>query len=677
MLGQNGSGKSTLLNVLMGLSGYKVTKGKIYFMGEDITEMNISDRANLGMGIMFQKAPSIQGLKLKTLIKTAFGKEKDAIDINNASEKSNMKEFLDRDVNVGFSGGEMKRCELLQLNLQDPEFIMLDEPESGVDLENMKLVGDSIRNIIHRSEKTRSALVITHTGHILSYLNASISHIMLNGRINQCGDATECLKVIQESGYGECLRKLGKIHDKDSTFVDIDHVAKKTKINEECANPEKLCTCGRFPGKACLCGKQRCNGCMCQSNRVVENTTLTDKNSKKVTINVLDDDLDCPSSLMNDMDSLSTSLPQIKTKEIEKVKVSLDDPSLFNGEYRQVNNDSVSTVASNEEGIEVLKLPEAISKYPDFKEKYLWRNIKYDKDDYTKAVYEHEKICYNGYVIIAHEGAKNLKPVKAQLLMEQISVQYVHNILIAKKGSCLSVSSFCGYCKKRDDISEAFNGQHYGISEFYVEEDAQLSFSMIHNYCLNYTVYPRSASRVEKNGTFISSYVCLDPVNKVQMNPTAYLVGENAVARFSSILMGHEGGVLDIGSTAFLQGPGSSSESITRALTKGGTIIASGRIVSESPKTTGHIECQGMVLKKGIIRSIPAIEGGYDCELSHEAAVGKIAQEKVDYLMSRGIKEDDAISIIIRGFLDVRIKGIPQILQEEIDYVMEEAAKGF
>lgn len=125
LFGQNGSGKSTLLNVLMGLSGYKVTSGKIYFMGNDITNIPISDRAKLGMGIMFQKAPTIPGLKLKTLVHSAFHYKACDEEIDKAADKTNMHDFYDRDVNAGFSGGEMKRCELFQLAVQDVYFKIL------------------------------------------------------------------------------------------------------------------------------------------------------------------------------------------------------------------------------------------------------------------------------------------------------------------------------------------------------------------------------------------------------------------------------------------------------------------------------------------------------------------------------------------------------------------------
>lgn len=546
---------------------------------------------------------------------------------------------------------------------------MLDEPESGVDLENMKLVGDCISHMIQptpNSEK-RSALIITHTGHILQYLQATLSHIMLDGRIACCGNVSKCLGVIESCGYKECIRRLQTEDCDNNMCLKNNPEFEGTCACKDCVLPvKKLCTCGRNPGGECQCN----GGCDCKCKIEKKTKTVVNTENNKVKINLFDDSMEIDESLPPSLNTDESELLKLDVKDTEFREVS------FNGEYFQYNNIKVQTAPSTDDGIEVISLSEAIKKYPDFKEKYLWRNVLVEKDDITRAVYEQEqKNIYNGYVIIAHEGAKNINPVRSQLLMDSIPVQYVHNIMIAKKGSNLSISSFCKSCNgaPRDNYS----GQHYGISELYLEDDSQLAFSMIHNYCLNYTIYPRSAARVGKNSVFISSYVCLDAVKKVQMCPVAILEGANSIARFSSILFAHEGGELDIGSKSILKGEGASCESITRCLTDGGIAIARGNIVSECKKTSGHIECQGLVLKKGIIRSIPEIEGGYDCELSHEAAVGKISQDKIDYLMSRGISEDDAVSIIIRGFLDVKIKGIPKSLSDEIDYIMEEATKGF
>ncbi|KAK8812661.1 hypothetical protein WA538_004521 [Blastocystis sp. DL] len=262
--------------------------------------------------------------------------------------------------------------------------------------------------------------------------------------------------------------------------------------------------------------------------------------------------------------------------------------------------------------------------------------------------------------------------------MENNRMQYVHNILISMPGSQLTVASTCTYhCGSKDNHQYVVGGKHYGVSEFYVEKDSELCFSMIHTWCNSYVALPRSGAIVEDNGVFYSNYVCLEPVIKVQMCPLADLRGENAVAKFSSVLLAREGTVLDVGSRSLLHGKGSRSESITRTISKGGEVFARADIQGYGDNTKGHIECQGLVVEegKGRIFSIPEISGGYGTELSHEAAIGKIAKEKIEYLMTRRLTEDEAVSVIIRGFLNIKVQGIPRAIQQQMDEIIEQASK--
>lgn len=207
LMGPNGSGKSTLLMTIMGFTNYVVTEGSIHFKGEDITSLPIHARAKLGMGMMFQRPPTISGLKLGKLLAATYGDQPDRI--RAMAQQLNMDHFLDRDINKGFSGGEIKRSEVLQLLVQAPQFVMLDEPESGVDLENISLIGNAIGKLlekdVHIVNRKKSGLVITHTGYILDYLDADKGHVMCDGEIKCHGNPREILKEIKARGYRECL----------------------------------------------------------------------------------------------------------------------------------------------------------------------------------------------------------------------------------------------------------------------------------------------------------------------------------------------------------------------------------------------------------------------------------------------------------------------------------------
>jgi Fe-S cluster assembly ATP-binding protein len=218
LFGPNGSGKTTLMLTIMGFSGYKVTKGRIKFKGDDITYLPINERARRGIGVSFQRPPTINGLSTRKMVEIcAAGR---SIDVDGLAKAVHFNAFLDRDVNSHLSGGEIKRSELLQLSAQRPDLVLLDEPESGVDLENIALLGESINNLLNRGirrqggewhkeggqRRKKSALVITHTGHILEYITADKGQVLYDGVMQCSQNAREILKWIREYGYQECHR---------------------------------------------------------------------------------------------------------------------------------------------------------------------------------------------------------------------------------------------------------------------------------------------------------------------------------------------------------------------------------------------------------------------------------------------------------------------------------------
>lgn len=209
LFGPNGSGKTTLLMAIMGFPKYKITKGSIFFQNTDITGLTLDERARLGIGMSFQRPPVIRGVKIRDMVAACL-KGEDGEAVTQLAEKTDLVDFLEREVNYGFSGGELKRSELMQLMAQRPELALLDEPESGVDLVNIALIGKLINELLEKDcpirERKCMGLVITHTGHILDYVNARTGYVLLDGRIICEGDPHEILATIKERGYEECIR---------------------------------------------------------------------------------------------------------------------------------------------------------------------------------------------------------------------------------------------------------------------------------------------------------------------------------------------------------------------------------------------------------------------------------------------------------------------------------------
>jgi hypothetical protein len=358
-------------------------------------------------------------------------------------------------------------------------------------------------------------------------------------------------------------------------------------------------------------------------------------------------------------------LPQEEQKRL--IMSGLDVTEKERGGTYFQKDTSVIHCHSRQEGIEVIPIKKALEQYDWIKE-YYWKLVAVDTDKYTAAA---ELALHDGYVIRALPGSKSIYPIQACLYLDKDGLQQnVHNLIIAEEDSELHIITGCA------TSPHLKRGAHVGISEFFVKKNAKLSFTMIHNWAEDMVVRPRSVAQVEEGGLFINNYICMKPVRSLQMYPTTHLVGKDAVARFYSIIVGSPGSEYDLGGRIFLKQPGNRAEIVARTISNGGKIIARGHLIGEVPGIKAHLECRGLILNGGLIHAIPELEGLADgVEMSHEAAIGKIAQEEITYLMSRGLTEDEATSTIVRGFLSVDIPGLPPQLKAEIDKAIEESDK--
>lgn len=337
------------------------------------------------------------------------------------------------------------------------------------------------------------------------------------------------------------------------------------------------------------------------------------------------------------------------------------------GSFVQLDNTIVHRKAL-EKGVEILGTTEALQKY-EWAWDYFWKVVQVDADKYTADV---ELNGYEGYFIRALPGSRTIYPLQACLYIRSPRVvQRVHNIIIAEEDSELHIITGCASDHR---VEMAL---HLGISEFYVKRNAKITFTMIHNWVPGMDVRPRSGVVIEEGGVFLSNYIVMEPVRSLQLYPTARLLGEGAVARFNSVLVAREGVDMDVGSRVILSAPRCSAEVVSRAITLGGKIVARGHLRGEAEEVKAHLECRGLILEEGGgMLAVPELEATVpDVDMSHEAAVGKIAQEEIEYLMARGLSEEEATATIVRGFLNVRIEGLPPVLEREIQRMMEISQK--
>jgi Fe-S cluster assembly ATP-binding protein len=217
LMGRNGSGKSTLANALMGHPKYAVTQGAVRLGGEDLLALRPDERAQRGLFLAFQNPISIPGVGTGNFLRAAVKAVRGAEAINALAFRKELAErmqtlqidpsFATRSLNEGFSGGEKKRAEMLQLAMLKPRMAVLDEPDSGLDIDAVRIVSEGI-NTVHQQQPEMGLLLITHYQRILNYIRPDTVHVMAKGRIVESG-GEELVQLLESEGYEPILRRLG------------------------------------------------------------------------------------------------------------------------------------------------------------------------------------------------------------------------------------------------------------------------------------------------------------------------------------------------------------------------------------------------------------------------------------------------------------------------------------
>jgi Fe-S cluster assembly scaffold protein SufB len=345
------------------------------------------------------------------------------------------------------------------------------------------------------------------------------------------------------------------------------------------------------------------------------------------------------------------------------------DPCITSCGNFMVLDHTVLDNSSKLEGLHIIPLKEAFDLYPHVKEKLFFNLVDKDKNEFTKMASQAEPV---GYYVRVEEGVVIDEPMQAAFLFgSHGSTQLIHNIIELCDGAELNIVNGC------TTASHNANGTHVGITETYLGSNSSLGYTMLHNWGTGIEVFPVGAVKVGKNARYISNYVGMTSVKKIVSFPVAY-VDDNGSARFYSIIFARPNSYFDMGSKAVLDGKDSSAEIVSRVVSEGGTVISRQMISGNVPGTIGHMECSGLLLNgDGIIHSIPELRGAHpDINLSHEAAVGKISAKELSYIMTRGLTEEQARSLIIRGFLDIKIEGLPERVQSLVDEIIERSVEG-
>lgn len=387
---------------------------------------------------------------------------------------------------------------------------------------------------------------------------------------------------------------------------------------------------------------------------VIENFTNEDQNA----IDLIDD--------MRDVSK--------KTKDA-LLKVGVDtEENDRSGSFLQVDQSNIFT-HNISDSVEIMNIGIALDKY-DWLKDYMWNVVSADADKYTArtALREEKDGIKSGYFVRSLPGTKEVFPVQAcMFISDEDIMQTAHNIVIAEENSELHLITGCA---TGEDVSSAL---HVGVSEMYLKPGAKITFTMVHNWAEQVEVRPRTGIKLGDNATYLNNYILTSPVKSIQSYPTAYCDGVNSRAVFQSIQGGKKDSIIDVGSRAYLNAKGSRGEVISRAVSQDESqIFSRGHLAGTVPEVKGHLECHGLVLSDdSMIYAVPELEASSaNLEMSHEAAVGKIDEAEINYLTSRGITEDEAASMIVRGFLSMDITGLPDELAAQTQKMIDMSLDG-
>jgi len=316
-------------------------------------------------------------------------------------------------------------------------------------------------------------------------------------------------------------------------------------------------------------------------------------------------------------------------------------------------------------GVVVMEIGEALEKHP-IARKYAWRLIAPSHDEYVKRAAEKEV----GAFIYVPPGVKPRLPIQTCFFVSKENVeQAVHNVVVIGEGAEIVLNTACA--------AAAGESLHVGVTEMYVGRGAKLTYAMVHGWTQLFDTRPRTVVEVEEGGSLVMNYINLRPVRTLEAMPRVVLK-ENSSAYLSTILLALGDSHLDVGTVVELAGKGAKAEVISRTVARDRShSIMRGLLRALAPGVKGHLECVGLQLSpKAKIEAIPALDAAVgDVELTHEAAVGRIAEEELEYLMARGFNEQEAVSLIVRGFVETGIEHLPPTVKRQVRVILDTLAE--
>jgi Fe-S cluster assembly scaffold protein SufB len=305
------------------------------------------------------------------------------------------------------------------------------------------------------------------------------------------------------------------------------------------------------------------------------------------------------------------------------------------------------------EGVEILPLQEAITKFKVISEKF-------------GSVFERLDKKFNpspsgGYLIWIKKNTKVEFPIQTCFyLTEDKLTQFPHNLIYLEEGSMVEIINLCGDC------GLGISGVHAGCTEIILEPNSTLKYTQIHNWNPNIKVLPMSGAILEDNANFTSNFISLEPVLLSKMCPSTILNGDNSSAQCKSFVYNSQNAVQDIGARLIFEGKNTRGTIISKTVSESGEFTSRGILEAFHTPCVGHLECHGLILSDyAKLKAVPELSSSSkNSSLTHEASIGNLKNEKIEYLQSRGLDLKQAISLLILEFLDLDELNLPL----EIDF---------
>ncbi len=380
----------------------------------------------------------------------------------------------------------------------------------------------------------------------------------------------------------------------------------------------------------------------------------------------------------------TAEIPEIKSLEDlpQEMKALLDRLGISEVEQKYIAGLAVQTDTSiiynqflkewEKKGLIVLPMEEAVRKYPDVVKKHF---LKMFNPHESKMAAYHTAVWNGGIFLYVKEGLKVPFPLHLFFLIQESSLaQAPHIIIIAEKNTEFHLIEGC------TSPVLVRHSLHLDMTEAYLHDNANAKLTVLQNWPEYVHTRPMTRARIGKGAKFLNTTVTLGSGKSNIANPR-YWVNENGYAELNGIILGQKDFYVDLGGEMYLQGKNAAGINASKAvIMDSSTVITRGIIYAQAPKSKGHISCDALLMSdsdKARMETYPGLVSQVDdAELSHEAAIGKIKEEELFYLMSRGLDEEKATQLIVKGFLDPMLKDIPTEFLVEIRKIIELAVSG-